>query len=657
VGGNLGGVVPLATSTVSSKASEIYNALADMFVAVGSLNTAREASTAVVLPNNKILVVGGSQCYATFVNKTNTIAASPTGATEVGNTVTITTTALNGFTAGDPVKIAGVGVAGYNGTFTIATIVSTTKFTYTDATAGLAASGGGTATINPGPACGASVASGFQCDALQTSELYDETTSTFTIAGAGSGHLMTTERSGATATLMSNGKVLISGGSAGSGAMGTFLALTAPPVGCGPSGQQAQNSAEIYDPVADSFTATTPIPGCALGTAPPACTTGLPANCPITATIPIAASPTGATEAGNTVTITTTVPHGFSAGQSVVVAGVTVVGYNGSFTILAAPAPTATTFAYTDAVAGLAASGGGAATSSQGFRQCGVVDSVAALLDDTSVLVTGGDYLAFLGQSSPQAFIYVPGTATWAQTAPMNVARELPGIVKMPSGEVLIAGGVTSAAAACIGSGTPPGSTPAAFTSNFSAETYDPVAHTWTLTPGSSATPGAAGGMSVARVATVERFLVGPDAGLAIAAAGVNARTTDGAGTDPFPTCEPVTNIAQTTQSATDLFDETTDLFTATGALNQDRAAYASAILNSGAHSGNLAVYGGDCGNGTLASWVIGTAAAGTNCAGGVGTGLTDYYEFFNPATGLWTVGAAATPATPTAGSAYTLLP
>jgi len=42
----------------------------------------------------------------------------------------------------------------------------------------------------------------------------------------------------------------------------------------------------------------------------------------------------------------------------------------------------------------------------------------------------------------------------------MNVARELPGIVKLPNGDILIAGGLTGASAAC--AATP--STPVAFT-------------------------------------------------------------------------------------------------------------------------------------------------------------------------------------------------
>ena len=76
-----------------------------------------------------------------------TIAASPAGATQSGSTVTITTTAAHGFAVGQNVVIAGVGVAGYNGIFTIATVPSATTFTYTGVPTGLAASGGGTASV------------------------------------------------------------------------------------------------------------------------------------------------------------------------------------------------------------------------------------------------------------------------------------------------------------------------------------------------------------------------------------------------------------------------------------------------------------------------------------------------------------------------------
>src|SRR5262249_53212244 len=68
-----------------------------------------------------------------------------TGATESGNTVTMTTgTTPHGYSVGQTVVVSGVGVAGYNGTFQI-TSITPTSFTYTDPTAGLANSGGGTA--------------------------------------------------------------------------------------------------------------------------------------------------------------------------------------------------------------------------------------------------------------------------------------------------------------------------------------------------------------------------------------------------------------------------------------------------------------------------------------------------------------------------------
>src|SRR5215475_4184907 len=58
------------------------------------------------------------------------IAASPSGATQSGFLVTISTSAPHGLSAGQSVTIAGVGVAGYNGTFPVAGIISSTQFTY-----------------------------------------------------------------------------------------------------------------------------------------------------------------------------------------------------------------------------------------------------------------------------------------------------------------------------------------------------------------------------------------------------------------------------------------------------------------------------------------------------------------------------------------------
>ncbi len=66
-------------------------------------------------------------------------------ASESGTTVTVTTNGVDGFSASDSVFITGMSVAGYNGTFTIASVPTTDTFTYTD-TSGLSSATGGTAT-------------------------------------------------------------------------------------------------------------------------------------------------------------------------------------------------------------------------------------------------------------------------------------------------------------------------------------------------------------------------------------------------------------------------------------------------------------------------------------------------------------------------------
>jgi hypothetical protein len=66
-----------------------------------------------------------------------------------------------------------------------------------------------------------------------------------------------------------------------------------------------------------------------------------------------------ASEVGATATITTVGAHGFQTGDTVVVAGVTATGYNGTFIITATP--TVNTFTYTSPTTGLGASSGGTA--------------------------------------------------------------------------------------------------------------------------------------------------------------------------------------------------------------------------------------------------------------------------------------------------------
>src|SRR5690242_9330782 len=97
-----------------------------------------------VVDENVIVAVAASPNGATQPAAV-TIAASPSGATENGFLVTITTIAPHGLSAGQSVTIAGVGVAGYSGTYQVVAALNSTQFTYIAGASGLAASGGGTA--------------------------------------------------------------------------------------------------------------------------------------------------------------------------------------------------------------------------------------------------------------------------------------------------------------------------------------------------------------------------------------------------------------------------------------------------------------------------------------------------------------------------------
>jgi hypothetical protein len=75
-------------------------------------------------------------------------ATSRGGAEENGDTVTIATATAHTLQIGDTVTVAGVAVAGYNGTWTVTAVPSTRSFQFTNPTAGLATSGGGTVTLD-----------------------------------------------------------------------------------------------------------------------------------------------------------------------------------------------------------------------------------------------------------------------------------------------------------------------------------------------------------------------------------------------------------------------------------------------------------------------------------------------------------------------------
>jgi Kelch motif len=91
----------------------------------------------------------------------------------------------------------------------------------------------------------------------------------------------------------------------------------------------------------------------------------------------------------------------------------------------------------------------------------------ATLLSTGKVLVAGGDTPFPVGPDElPSAELYDPATGTWSPTGSMRTARKSATAVRLPNGEVLVAGGCTSAC----------------FVSLASVELYDPLRGVWSPT-------------------------------------------------------------------------------------------------------------------------------------------------------------------------------
>jgi hypothetical protein len=95
----------------------------------------------------------------------------------------------------------------------------------------------------------------------------------------------------------------------------------------------------------------------------------------------------------------------------------------------------------------------------------------ATLLTDGTVLVAGNILENDISQNDglPSAELYDPGSGEWVATGGLRNTRISTGAVRLTSGKVLVAGGTKFR------------STDAGFQS---AEIYDPVAKTWSLTDG-----------------------------------------------------------------------------------------------------------------------------------------------------------------------------
>ena len=310
-GGNPGGAPPAAPSMVTARwrhtatlllsekvllaggvgsldalaSAELYDPLATtleatgLFMATGSLATARFGHTATLLPSGKVLIAGGTGISYSSARSSAELydpvegTFTPTGSMATARWFHTATLLPSG-----KVLIAGGWESdGFEGTpFASAELYDPVAGTFTSTGSMTTARQGHTATLLPS---GKVLIVGGWPNSLPSAELYDPVAATFTPTGS-----MTTGRQGHTATLLPSGKVLIAGGWEGVGNPFASAELYDPltgmftPAGSMTTGRSdhtatllpsgkvliaggfeplaALASAELYDPVATTFTAT-----------------------------------------------------------------------------------------------------------------------------------------------------------------------------------------------------------------------------------------------------------------------------------------------------------------------------------------------------------------------------------------------------------------
>ena len=230
----------------STASAELYDPGSRSFAGTNAMQTARTQHSATLLADGRVLIAGGSTSTDTLASaelydpaKEMFVAAASMQSPRIGHTATMLQSG----------KVLIVGGENAGGALDSAELYDPATNAFSSAGRMNTPRSGQTATLLPDGKvliCGGESRPIFSSGLLRpntsplaSAELYDPVTGKFSLTGT-----MTTIRIAHTATLLSNGKVLISGG---------YLEWV------DPAGYRSSSSAELYDPLSGTFTPTDPM--------------------------------------------------------------------------------------------------------------------------------------------------------------------------------------------------------------------------------------------------------------------------------------------------------------------------------------------------------------------------------------------------------------